>query len=146
MIDELLVQVATLLGCQQQQINDLVAAVAARLSHGAYYLYIVNPSSGGGGAGGGGQKTRTLPAFATSDDALAFAQYSQAPEVPRVRAFAVDRLLLKLLKDERLEAIIFLEQPIERRSYRSQPGAVTITRQGLLAELGVANPEAPEGQ
>ncbi|GIV96459.1 MAG: hypothetical protein KatS3mg057_1116 [Herpetosiphonaceae bacterium] len=134
--DDLLLEVATQVGCGPDHLVTVIEDIAATLRRNAYYVYR-RPTSSGGERPQPPARRRTIPAFISPDDALAFAFYGQVREVPRVHPLTKQQLLLRLVKDTSLAAIIFLEQPVERLPLSQQPGAIRVTRQQILDALGI---------
>ncbi|MBA3468291.1 MAG: hypothetical protein H0T53_01480 [Herpetosiphonaceae bacterium] len=136
--------VANLLDVASEDVALLVRQVVAPLQHVRYYHYLARPRPGGGGGDdeSRNQRPRSVLLFTSPDEALAFAHKVRIPETPQVRPIDRSAVVLHMLADERVNRVIFLEEPLEalppgftRGQLGSLPGAYALERLDLVERL-----------
>lgn len=132
--------VATLYNVAPQTITDLVHTTVAPLAQQRYYHYLI--ARNGEGMADQDKPARSVVLFRSPDDALAFAQQARISTVPRVRAVEATAVVLRLLADDSLAQLIFLDESLDAlppnlsiASLGDLPGACVVRRESLLTQL-----------
>ncbi len=133
--DDLSVQ----LGVAPAQLTAVLAAAAAALPAQPFYVYRIAPGAASGA--NAPSRPRTVPAFRSPDDALAFAQRRSGGQQVRVRAMAAEELLRTMLATPTIGQVIFAA-PLAEEPLAGLPPGLAVTRERLLRELSGA-PERP---
>ncbi len=115
------------------QIVELIERTCARLPQQRYYVFRVGPDSRG--TGGSADRPRTIAAFPSPDDALAFAQRNGYTVSAQLRPIAAVDLVKLLLRDAKVGTVLFLQSLSGDEQVRGFPPGVSVTRQGMLEQL-----------
>ena len=115
-----------------EQMHALVDRTCARIPQEQYYIFRVSAENGGAP---GSARPRTIAAFPTPDDALAFAQRNGYAVSAQLRQASASDLITSLLRDPMVSTVLFLPATNGDERPRSSPPAVTITRQSLIDQL-----------
>lgn len=96
-------------GATAARAADVLRDLAAHVAPGPFYVYRVGGEGSGseGGESGSGKK-RTLLAFQTADDALAFAQRNRLGPTPRLLRLSLAQLLTIMMHRPSVEAVLFV--------------------------------------
>lgn len=132
---------AASLGTTPTRLRAVIRRALEHVPHERYYVFRV--TGGGTGAATPGKAPRTIAAFPSPDDALAFAQRNGFGSRAQLRAVFAADLLLRMLDDDAIGAIFFARGHAEDAARGFGPG-LKLTRDALLAELGGGAPAAPE--
>jgi len=122
------------LGVSAAALRDLLASL--RSQAGASHFYIFWTS--GKAAGAAAPRRRTLLAFPTPDDALAFAQRNRLHHAnrPRLRRLSLIQLLRATLREPTIEAIRFAAaQDSQPPPARQLPPGIHVARADLVRSL-----------
>lgn len=122
------------LGVTAKQVRGLIESAGAGLPQRRYYVFRAGgDSSGGSGVASG--RPRTIAAFPTPDDALAFVQRNGHTSLARLKSMPAADLLLLLLHDPQIARILFLQAMSGDERAGGFPPGTTISRQALLDRL-----------
>ena len=122
------------LGVPVEQISELVERTCARLPQEHYYVFRADTEKPGTGARN--QPARTIAAFPSPDDALAFAQGNGYAMPVQLKSIAAADLVKLLLHEPNVGAALFLQSTGGNDRRAGFPPSITITRQALVDQLG----------
>lgn len=140
-VDELAAQ----LGTSAERLRTVVKQAIKRLAHQHYYVFRITAQ--GQAERPPSNRPRTIAAFPTPDDALAFAQRNGYGSNAQLRRVAAADLLARMLEDSGIEAIMFQREMSNAPTRGFGPG-IKLTRAALLDQLRAADlptdqPSAP---
>lgn len=121
-------------GVPTEQISELVERTCARLPQERYYIFRADTENRDTGAVR--QLARTIAAFPSPDDALAFAQGNGYAMPVQLRSIAAADLVKLLLREPNVGAALFLQSTGNDERSAGFPSSITITRQALIDQLG----------
>lgn len=121
-----------------EQVVQLIDRTCAALPQPSYYVFRVRSESRSGIAGP--DRPRTIAAFPTPDDALAFAQRNGYAKSAQLRPIPASELIKLLLRDPGVGTVLFLRSMSGDHRARGFPPGTRVTRQSLLDQL-VSGPE-----
>jgi hypothetical protein len=102
-----LADLAATLGTTTARLESILAAAAARVPRASYYVFRVPRRDQPDESIAATRRTRTVVAFPSADDALAWAQRMRQGEQARVRSIATSELLGRMLADSAIGAARF---------------------------------------
>lgn len=102
-------------------------------AHGYFYIY----RTGGSGVGGDGRghRPRAVLAFANADSALAFVQRNELGPPPRLMRVSIAQLLAIMIQRATIDAVIFVDEPVDGFMRNRLPAGLRIDRVMLLTML-----------
>lgn len=124
-------QLAVTLGITADKLTHWLSATLERLPYAQYYVF--RPRQEAAVASSSGRRSRTVAAFPTADDALAFAQRNGYGSRLRVRMLAASDLLVRMLADPSIGGLLFLPQAEDDATTQWGPGLRL--RRGQIVEL-----------
>ena len=127
-------EIARGFGVPAEQVSELVERACARLPQEHYYVFRADTENRGTGAGK--QLARTIAAFPSPDDALAFAQGNGYPMPVQLRSISTADLVKLLLHEPSVGAALFLQSTGGDERRAGFPPSITIARQALVDQLG----------
>jgi hypothetical protein len=136
-----LTDLAATLGITPAHLQQTLESTARRLPYNSYYVYRIAP--GQRRSSPAPDKPRTIVAFPTADDALAFAQRNGQGTNVRLRVLNSTDLLTRMLADATIGAVLFLESG--GHTGRGFGPGVTINRTEILDALDHPQHEAQPG-
>jgi hypothetical protein len=98
-------------------------------------FYIFRSEPGGAGQASESKRTRRVVAFATADEALAFAQYNNMHATPRLSCMSVAQLLAVMVQHDDIDMIIFADEAPERAKRGHLPVGLRLEREMVLSML-----------
>ena len=128
-------ELAAALRTTPEQLRGVVQQALGRLERRRYYVYRITASSPASTQAPG--QPRTIAAFPTPDDALAFAQRNGYGSKAQLRAVGAAELIVRMLSDPGIGTLLFAA-PSPAEPERGWGPGTRITRDELLAELQAA--------
>lgn len=122
-------QLAETLGIAGATLSHWLSATLQRLPYAHYYVFRAREGLPSRAV----RRARTLAAFPTADDALAFAQRSGYGSRLRLRSFPASDLLVHMLADQSVRGLLFLPQAADGAP--AHWGPVLRLRRGEIVEL-----------
>ncbi len=116
-----------------EQVVQLIDRTCAALPQQSYYVFRVRSDNRGVTAGP--DRPRTIAAFPSPDDALAFAQRNGYAKSAQLRPITASELVKLLLRDPGVGAVLFLRSMSGDHQARGFPPGTRVTRQSLLDQL-----------
>ena len=116
-----------------EQVVQLIDRTCAALPQQSYYVFRVRSDSRAGTAGP--DRPRTIAAFPSPDDALAFAQRNGYAKSAQLRPIAASELVQLLLSDPSVGTVLFLGSMSGDHRARGFPPGTRVARQALLDQL-----------
>lgn len=133
-------ELATLLGTTAEKLRAVVQRAVDRLPYRHYYVFrIIKEASA---ARPPSSRPRTIAAFPTPDDALAFAQRNGYGSNAQLRRIAALDLVARMLEDSSIEAIMFQAESTQPPARGFGPG-LRLTRADLLEQFRADAPVKP---
>ncbi len=130
-------ELARELDAPAERIHEVLMRTLARLPRARYYVFRIASDTSGTPATP--EHPRTVAAFPSPDDALAFAQRNGYAASTPIRPLPTRELLALTLSDPTIGALLFVEGTGIDEAGGSLPRGIKISREDLLAEI--ARPE-----
>lgn len=135
--DTLFGEAATQQGRSVEGAIQLLRQLETQLGSGPFYVYRLGDTPSGGS--GGAAKQRTLFAFRSGDDALAFAQRNRLGPTPRLLRLTLAQVLTIMLHRPSVEAVLFVADVDDDVRPGQRPAGHLVARGEILAVLGQQN-------
>ncbi len=135
-------ELATSIGTTPERLRSVVQQTLKQLPRSRYYVFRI--TSDRPASPSAREQPRTVAAFPSPDDALAFAQRNGYGSNAQLRPVAAADLMLQMLTDSSIGSILFL-QTAAGSSRGFGPG-LKLTRDKLIAEIRHENPTAEENE
>ena len=133
-------EIIATLGTTAEQFQRLIKRSLARIPRAQYYVFRITGAQGSRLSAN--DQPRTVTAFPSPDDALAFAQRNGYGSNAQLRSINAIDLILLLLSDPSIGTVLFLESHTNEQTRGFGPG-LRLTRDELLLQLNEPVPEHP---
>ena len=126
-------ELSRLFGIPAQRVDEVIEHTCAGLPQDRYYVFRIGGDARSAPASP--ERPRTIAAFPTPDDALAFAQRNGYAKSAQIRPVQAHELVKLLLRDATIGTVLFLHPTTGAESRRGFPPGVRLTRQSLVDQL-----------